>query len=335
MRSKRISQFFTGLVFAGLVILPSLVSNPYALHVAIRIFVVSLSVLSVRLILLTGNASLGQAAFVAIGAYTSAILTMKLGMSTWLALPFAGLVAAVLGAVIGWPALRLRGIYFTILTLCINGAVMLYIANLDSLTGGLKGLYGIPRPVSITFSGRTLIDFSTGKVPYYFCGLVLLAFCFLVMIRIDRSRLGAIFRGVADSEPLSASVGVPVMQYKVLAFSIACFFSGLAGAFHAHYYLFLETSSFGAWDSIYYIVYAIVGGAKSVVGPVLGCTLMLGFFEISRPLVKYQPLAYGALLVVVMLFAPEGLVSIWDKPRRLIRRLLERRERTVEAGVGP
>lgn len=259
---------------------------------------------------------------------------MKLAMPTWLALPLAGLVAAGLGAAIGWPALRLRGIYFTILTLCINGAIMRYIDNLGGLTGGLKGLYGIPQPASIAFGSRTLVDFSTGKTPYYYYGLALLAFTLVVMIQIDRSRLGAIFRGLAESEPLSSSIGVPIMRYKVLAFSIGCFFCGLAGAFHAHYSLFLQTSSFGAWDSVYYLVYAIAGGLQSAVGPVLGCALMLGFFELSRPLVKFQPLVYGAVLVLVMLFARDGLVSLLFKVNRSITGgLTKRRTRTSDAGV--
>jgi len=334
MAAKRFSYALTGLVSAGLLFLPLFARNPYVLHVGIRVFMVSLSALGVRLILLSGNVSLGQAVFVAIGAYTSAILVMKLALSTWFALPLAGLMAAGLGAAIGWPALRLRGIYFTILTLCINGAVMRYIDNLGGLTGGLKGLYGIPQPASIALGNHSLVDFSAGKTPYYYYALALLAFCFVVMIRIDRSRLGAIFRGLAESEPLSSSVGVPVMRYKVLAFSIGCFFSGLSGAFHAHYFLFLQTSSFGAWDSVYYLVYAIVGGLQSAVGPALGCALMLGFFEVSRPLVKFQPLVYGGALVAIMLFAPAGLISLLSRLKGSISGSLKRRrERTPNPGV--
>jgi branched-chain amino acid transport system permease protein len=334
MEAKRFSCVLTGIVFAGLLVLPLFARNPYVLHVIIRVFTVSLSALSVRLILLSGSVSLGQAAFVAIGAYTSAIVVMKLSMPTWLALPLAGLVAAGLGAAIGWPALRLRGIYFTILTLCINGAIMRYIDNLGGLTGGLKGLYGIPQPASIAFGSHTLVDFSTGKTPYYYYGLALLAFCLVVVIRVDRSRLGAIFRGLAESEPLSSSIGVPIMRYKVLAFSIGCFFCGLAGAFHAHYSLFLQSSSFGAWDSVYYLIYAIAGGLQSAVGPVLGCALMLGFFEISRPLIKFQPLVYGAVLVTIMLFAPDGLVSLLAKLKGSITESLTRRlKRTPNTGV--
>jgi branched-chain amino acid transport system permease protein len=313
MEKSRFSYFIMAPVLAGLLILPFFLHNQYFLHVMIRIFVISLSVLGVRLILLSGSVSLGQAAFAAVGAYASAILTMKLGISNWLALPFASLIAALLGTVIGWPALRLRGIYFIILTLCISGAIMHYIANLGILTGGLKGLYGIPPPASIVIAGHTLIDFSAGKTGYYYNGLVLLAFCFWIMIQIDKSRLGAIFRAIAENEPLAASVGVPVMRYKVLAFSIACFFCGVGGAFHAHYSLFLETSSFGIWDSIYYLVYVIVGGAQSVLGPVVGCAIMLGSFEMLRPLTKFQPIIYGGILMAIILLIPDGLVSLRGK----------------------
>jgi branched-chain amino acid transport system permease protein len=313
VKKNRLPYLLVGLVLAGLLIAPLFFGNQYLLHVMIRIFVVSLSVLGVRLILISGSVSLGQAAFAAVGAYASAVLTMKLGMSTWLALPFAGLIAALVGAAIGWPALRLRGIYFIILTLCISGAIMHYIANLGWLTGGLKGLYGIPAPASIVIAGHTIVDFSIGKAGYYYYGLALLAFCFWIMVRIDRSRLGVILRAVAQSEPLAASVGVPVMRYKVLAFSIACFFCGVAGAFHAHYSLFLQTSSFGAWDSIYYLVYVIVGGAGSVIGPVAGCAIMLGSFEILRPLAKFQPIVYGGILMAIVLLIPDGLTSVRNK----------------------
>lgn len=304
---------FAGMLTIGLLILPVFISNQYVLHILINVFIVSLSVLGVRLILLSGSVSLGQAGFVAIGAYTSAILVMRVGVSVWVALPLSGLMSAVIGAVIGWPALRLRGLYFIILTLCIGEAIMHYIGNLENLTGGLDGLFGIPRPNLFKIAGFTLFDFNSGKAAYYYYGIALLSTCFWMMYRIDRSRLGAILHAISEDDRLAESMGVPVMRFKVLMFSIACFFSGLAGAFYAHYFVFLQTKNFTVWDSIYYLVYVIVGGAKSVIGPVIGCLVLSGFFEISRPLAKFQQIAYGSIFVVIILFLPEGLVSLKDK----------------------
>lgn len=298
------------LVLAGLMAVPIAMPNQYVLHVLINIFMISISVLSVRLIMLSGSISLGQAGFVAIGAYTSAILVMRLGLPTWLTFPLGGLAAALVGAAIGWPALRLKGIYFIILTLCIGEAIMHYLANMGGLTGGLNGLYGIPRPGPFELGGVLVLDFGSGKAAYYYLVLGLLSFSLWVMIRIDRSRLGTVLQAISSSDRLAASMGVPVMRLKVLTFSIACFFNGLAGAFYAHYFVFLQTKNFTVWDSIYYLIYVVVGGAKSVIGPVFGCFIMSSFFEISRPMAKFQQIAYGCVFILIVLFLPGGLVSL-------------------------
>ena len=321
---NRVRYTFSCFLLIGLLVIPVIVRNQYVLHILINIFMVSLSVLGVRLILLSGSISLGQAGFVAIGAYTSAILVMRVGVPLWVALPLSGLMSAMIGAAIGWPALRLRGLYFIILTLCIGEAIIHYIGNLENLTGGLDGLYGIPRPSPVKIAGYTILDFNSGKAAYYYYGLALLSLCLWVMFRIDRSRLGIILNAISGNDRLAESMGVPVMRFKVLTFSIACFFSGLAGAFYAHYFVFLQNKNFTVWDSIYYLVYVIVGGARSVFGPVIGCLIMFGFFEISRPLAKFQQFTYGCIFVVIILFLPEGLVSLKDILKEPFKRFFSR-----------
>ncbi len=301
--------------------LPLVIENQYVLHVLINIFLVTLPAVGLRLILITGNMSFGQVAFVAIGAYTSTLLVVKLGLSTWVALPMAGFVSAVFGAAIGWPALRIRGTYFAILTLCMGQAVIKYIENLPALTGGSDGIFGIPRPGAIEILGHPIIVFTSAKENYYYLALALFLFSMLLMSRIERSRLGRIFHALGQHDSLAKSVGIPALRYKVLAFSIGCFLSGLGGAFYAHYFRGVHPENFTVWDSIYYVVYTIVGGVGSIWGPFLGASAMLGFFEVSRSLTKLQPILYAVVFIVVILFLPEGLVSIKDRLLHAAKRL--------------
>lgn len=294
-----------------LVLLPIFLKSPYELHLLIMIMTVGIAALGFRLVYNTGKVSMAQGSFVAIGAYTSALLVTRLGLSFWLALPLAGLVTAILGGLIGYPALRLRGSYFVILTFGLAEAIELALLNGGKFTGGVMGITKIPSPV-IALPGLAPIEFIS-KVPYYYLALALLALTIVVMYRLDHSRLGRVFGAIAQNDRLAESVGINLGMYTTQAFIIACFFSGLAGAFLAHYIRVVTPHSYGLWQGVYYLMYTIIGGAGSIFGPIIGAA---GLLYLSRFLVafgRYELIIYGAILIIFMIFLPNGLLSLLSR----------------------
>lgn len=308
--SRRLVAYIAILLI--LVLLPIFLKSPYELHLLIMIMTGSIAALGFRLVYNTGKTSVAQGSFVAIGAYTSALLVTRLSLSFWLALPLAGLVAAAIGGIIGYPALKLRGAYFVILTFGLAEAIHLALLNGGDFTGGVMGITGIPPPNPIVLPGLASIEFIS-KVPYYYLALALLVLTIVVMYRLDHSRMGRIFGAIYDNDKLAESVGVNLGMYTTLAFTIACFFSGLAGSFLAHYVRVIVPHSYTIWHGVYYLMYTIIGGAGSIFGPIIGTA---GLLYLSRFLVafgRYQLMIYGAILIVFMIFLPNGLLSLFSR----------------------
>lgn len=291
-----------------LVLLPIFLKSPYELHLLITVMTTSIGALGFRLVYNIGKTSVAQGSFVAIGAYTSALLVIRLGLSFWLALPLAGLVAAAIGGIIGYPALKLRGAYFVILTFGLAEAIHLALLNGGNFTGGCMGITEIPPPV-IALPGLASIEFIS-KVPCYYLALALLALTLVVMYRLDHSRLGRIFGAIHDNDKLAESLGINLGMYTTLAFTIACFFSGLAGAFLAHYIRVVTPHSYGLWQGVYYLMYTIIGGAGSIFGPIIGTAALLYLSRFLVAFGQYQLIIYGAILIVFMIFLPNGLLSL-------------------------
>ncbi len=308
--SRRLVIYIAILVI--LVLLPIFLKSPYERHLLITIMTGSIAALGFRLVYNTGKTSFAQGSFVAIGAYTSALLVTRLSLSFWLALPLAGLVSAALGGIIGYPALKLRGAYFAILTFGLAEAIHLALLNGGGFTGGVMGITGIPLPNPIVLPGLAPIEF-TSKVPYYYLALALLVLTIVVMYRLDHSRMGRIFGAIYDNDKLAESVGVNLGRYTTLAFTIACFFSGLAGSFLAHYVRVITPSSYGLWQGVYYLMYAIIGGAGSVFGPIIGTASLLYLSRLLIAYGRYQLMIYGAILIVFMIFLPNGLLSLFSR----------------------
>lgn len=296
--------------------LPLFVRSPYYQHIIIMGFFTSICCLSWRLIMLVGAFSLGHMAFVGIGAYASALMVMKFGAPFWAALPVAGLIPALFAVIIGYPALRLKGFYFAIMTLLLGQAVVLTILNWTSLTRGAVGLLNIPPPSAIPVFGLLTIEF-TSHASYYYLGLTLLVISIIAMRRMEQFRIGRIMRAIVQDETLAESVGINTARLKVIVFATGCFWAGIAGAFYAHYMTFVSPASFTVWGSVYTLVYAIVGGMGSVAGPIIGAFVMSGIWEGVRFLKDFQPIANAILLMLIMFFLPGGLVSL---PQVILRK---------------
>lgn len=321
MNSSNKGRLMLVLLVVVLVVLPLFVRDQYVLDTLVRMGFWAILALGLQLLMTTGLMSVAQAASMAIGAYTSVFFVMKFGLSFWLGLPAAGVAASLFALVVGIPALRTKGIYFMMLTLGVSIVLTGFINRLSSLTGGPGGIVSIPPPDSISL-GFATIQFGPGhKTSFYYLVLALTALTVWLVFRLNRSRVGAIFRSIRDSEALAQHIGVNPFGYKLMAFVICSFFAGVVGSLQAHYTSFISSETFPLLTSMYVIIYLMVGGT-SVSGAVVGPLAMIGVGEALRfvPFVKgvYIPAIYGGILVVVMTFLPDGLVVL---PRMVISKL--------------
>jgi branched-chain amino acid transport system permease protein len=298
-----------------LLLLPFLVRDDYYLHLIILSGIYSVLCMGWVLILRAGQFSLGQAAFLAIGAYTSAILTLRFSFSPWWGLLAGGISAALVASLLGWIVLRIRGLYFAVITLAFNGAVQLIPANIDYL-GGWLGLSPIP---SFTLFG---IDFAE-KTPWYYLVLALVGLSALVSWRIEHSKIGRYFKATGN-ESLAESIGINTVGYRMLAFVIACLFAGLAGGIMAPYLTYVSPGDFSVSKSIQVQIQSTVGGTGGLAaGPITGATLLIILGEVFRAYAKgLEPLLYGLLLLVVIFLLPDGLISMPGKFRK--KRIISR-----------
>jgi len=297
------------ILLVALIAVPAFTQDPYLLNLLITTGIWTTSVWGVRLIMSTGQLTLGHAAYMAVGAYASTLLTMKVGLSFWLAFPLAGLISSFVALLIGYPTLRIKGVYFSIITFAFAEIIRLIIVHWPSLLGGYGGIPNIPAPspiLSISF---------TSRIPFYYLILAISLITYLVMVRMEKSRIGKIFSSIHESDTLAESIGINIMKYKIVAFCIGCFFAGLSGSFYAHYFNFTSPEFFTIWQSIYCLIFVIVGGAGSVWGPPIGALFMTLVPELLRVAREYEPVIYAIILILIMFLLPSGLITL---PARLL-----------------
>ncbi len=310
MKTVRIGAAAT---FLAAALLPIFMKEQYYLHFLIMSCVSAIMCMGWTLLLRLGLFSLGHAAFLGIGAYASAIITMRAGIPVWLSLPLSGGITALLAFVLGMIILRLKGIYFAVVTFAFGEVIRIVYLNWTALFGGYSGISGIPRPEPLLS-----LDFGS-KVPNYYLILLLTVITAVVFYRIDRSRAGRIFRAIGHNADLAQSQGINIKKYKVISFTLSCFFTGVAGAFLAHYYTALYPNEFGIWESIIVQIKATVGGVATVVsGPIIGAVVMTVVSEIFRGYMSaLEPLFFGTFIILVVFFLPGGLQSL---PGMIFRR---------------
>jgi branched-chain amino acid transport system permease protein len=291
-------------VLAALLVFPLLVTSEYLLRIAVLagIYIILTSSLNVTNGY-TGLFSFGHAAFYGIGAYTAAILATRFGLSFWLTLPLAGIVAGAFGAAIALPTLRLTGIFLALVTIGFQEITYLVILNWIGLTRGPMGIPGIPPP---TFWGSPL----TGNRGYYYLVLALDVLLLFILSRIVTSRVGRAFVAIREDELAAQASGIATFRYKVLSFVIATCFAGVAGAFFAHHARFVSADSFRLDETFAILTMLIVGGMGSLPGPVIGAVFLVVLPEASRFLAEYRGVVYGLILMAVILFRPEGIAGV-------------------------
>ena len=283
----------------------------------------SIASAGVWLMFYIGRINIGQGAFALIGAYVSAILVTKAGMSFWLSLPIAGLFAAGVAVLIGLPILRLKGVYFAMISLVLTQVVTLAALALP-ITNGAKGITSIPLPGEVSILGLTLIpDFATmenSRLAFYYTACVLMVLTFAAMYRLVNSRLGHICRSMQQNEELASSIGINIAYIRVIVFAISSFLGGIGGAMFGAIAQSVYPSSFQVADSINFMLNCFLGGLGYVFGPMLGTLVLYFGWDLLFESGKYQLLIYASLLIFLMLVLPNGLLSIrLDRLRRTHR----------------
>lgn len=260
-----------------------------------------------------GRINIGQGAYALAGGYVSAVLITQAGVNFWLTLPLAGLFCAGLSVLIGLPILRLRGVYFAMVTL-----VLTEVARLSALalpvTQGAKGITSIPLPGELSVFGLVLIpDFATlenPKLAFYLMAVTLMTLCYAALYRIVNSRLGHLCRSLQQNEELASSIGVNTAYLRVLAYAISSFFGGIAGASFVAISQSIYPSSFQVTDSVNFMLNCFLGGLGYVFGPMLGTLLLYFGWDLLFTTGRYQLLIYSSLLILLMLVLPNGILSL-------------------------
>jgi branched-chain amino acid transport system permease protein len=312
-------NWIPGLVYSILLVFilvfPFLTKNLYLLHILILAGMWVILCVSLHLLQITGLFTLCHAAFMGIGSYASAIVSMKLGWSFWAALPLAGLIAAAVAVLAGSVFLRVKGLLFAIITFSFGEAVMLIFSHWPGL-GGKEGLTGIPIPNPVHLPLGLEIKF-VGKIPYYFLTIGMVFISVLIISRIEKSRLGRLFTAIEANETLTESIGVNVYGYRLLCFGLASFFAGMTGSLYGHYNTYIAPMEFGVWTSVMIFLLCVMGGMKSLLGPVIGAIFLTIVPELLRGAKIYAPLFFAVLVLVVIFFLPDGLISLPDRIRAL------------------
>ena len=266
-----------------------------------------------------GRINIGQGAYALMGGYVSAVLVMTYGVSFWWTLPIAGIFCALASILIGLPILRLRGVYFAMVTLVLTEVTRLLALALP-ITGGAKGITSIPLPSALSIFGVTLIpDFATMENPriaYYYLAATLMTLCFAGMYRLVNSRIGHICKSLQQNEELASSIGVNIAYLRVIAYAISSFLGGISGAVFVAATQSVYPSSFTVTDSVNFMLNCFLGGLGYVFGPMLGTLVLYFGWNLLFETGKFQLLIYSTLMIVLMLVLPNGILSlrsVWKK----------------------
>lgn len=275
-----------------------------------------LVVCSYRLLTLTGEWSLAHAVIMGVGAYASALASKELSLPVPLAMLIGASTAGFLAFLLSFPLFRMKGFYFLIASFAAGEVIRLSWkwSDLTFLFGGPKGLKRIP-----PFPDFLTIDFYE-PVNYYYLCVVVVAVSLLILYRVEKSRIGLTFHAIHWQDKLAESVGVNTFRYRMLAFVISAFFAGLAGALYAHYVGAIAPKRFDVEEMVYILIWAIVGGTATFYGPIIGVVALTVLNEVvlrSLGVDEMRPMFYGAVLIIAILFMPNGLEGLVPKIKNL------------------
>ena len=293
--------------------------NPYYLQVAAFIMINIILAISIYITLSSGQLSLGSAGFMGIGAYTSALLTIHFEVPIIIGILAGAVVAGIMGILIGIPALRLQGVYLAIATLGFGEVMRIIFVNWESVTLGSIGLSGIPH------MGRELLRFfkdigfdpeMLGLKNNQFIYLLVLIILLLINIalvwfftRQNKSRIGRAFAAIKMDEKAAEAMGLNITYYKVLSFVQGAVLAGFAGALYAHVLAYISPADFAYHRAIEILIFSVFGGSEVILGAVFGATFLTLLPEALRFISEYRYMIYGAILVLMMAFRPQGIID--------------------------
>ncbi len=266
----------------------------------------------------TGQVSFGHAAYYAIGAYGSTLLSMKVGIPPIISVLLASLISMILGMIIAIPAAKLVKHFLSLLTIAFGQMVYIFISITDSLTNGYSGIMTIPH---ISIFGYTF----TSNQSNFFLLLVITILVLIAKNRIIKSRVGRAFIAVRENTQAANGMGINVRYYKVMAFAISAFLTGLAGALYAHLVCFISPDSFTNTTSNLFMTMLLFGGIGSLAGPVIGSAILVIVTELMQSFVAYQMLIYAIFILVVLFYLPNGVIGILDTFRAKIKSKLRKK----------
>jgi branched-chain amino acid transport system permease protein len=291
-------------VLAGLSVIPQ-VTSEYVTYVAVLAILYAILTGSYDLLTgYTGPLTFCHGAFYGIGAYTSALLTMRAGLPFWVAFPLSGIIVLLFAAVIGYPGLRLRGHYFAVTTFFFGHFIYLVILNSVSLTNGPMGLRNIPSP-----EGFLGISFTSLNSSYYLIlvfGVLVVSFLYLLV----HSGLGKLLVSIRENEELSEAIGVNTSFYKVLAFSVGAGIAGLTGSMFAHFFRLLHPTTFAWMTSEMVVIMSLVGGLGTLIGPIIGAGIVTLILELMRFAPEFRFIIWSVALIAILIIEPRGLVGL-------------------------
>jgi branched-chain amino acid transport system permease protein len=307
----------TLLVVAALIVLPWVEPDKFTLHILSLIAIASIAAMGLQVLLgYSGQLSIGQAAFYGIGAYTSALLTAKLGVPFPLALIGAGAAAAI-ASLLMVPITRLTGAYLAVATLGFSIIVFLFIQNEEWLTGGSYGFIGIPRAELFGYALRE-------PMSSYYLNVGVAALVYFTFARIEGSRFGRAINAIRLDADAARASGIRVTLLKSECFVLAAFVAGLAGSLYAHEVRYLAPNDFTFWKSIEILIMVVIGGVGSLAGAILGAAVVVGLPEYLRAIGDYRMLVFGAILIATMLFGEGGLAALFATLGRRVSALAMR-----------
>ncbi|HPD55619.1 MAG TPA: branched-chain amino acid ABC transporter permease [Smithellaceae bacterium] len=325
---QELSIFETDFGRAALIIFLSLfffvvpfISSPYMLYILNTIGIAAIAAIGLNILIgYTGQISLGHGAFFGVGAYAAAILSTRLEVSFFLALPAAGFITAAVGMVFGLPSGRLKGLYLTIATLAGQFIIEYVLIQWESLTKGTMGII-LPTPQIFKWAIQ-------GDRAFFFLIFISLVLMTLIAVNIMRSKYGRAFIAIRDNDRAAEGMGIPIFKYKLLSFGISSFYAGFAGALWAYYMISITTEPFNLGLSVEFIAMVIIGGMGNIPGAIFGATFITLLNELLRYLtvvlmniqfvinwgLNIAPLkefVFGLAIVLFILFEPRGLAELW------------------------
>ncbi len=320
------SRFWLGVLFLLLAVFPFMAGD-YLLYMANITGIAIVAALGLNILTgAAGQISLGHAAFVGIGAYTSAILVNRFGLPFLLCLPLAGLAAAFFGILVGAPSMRMKGLYLCITTLAAQVIFEFFFVHWESLTGGIRGLNIAPPDI---FG----LDIGT-EFSFYWVTLVVVIVTATISRNIFRTRVGRAFIAIRDRDISAELMGINLFRYKLYAFAISSFFAGIAGCLWVNHLKSITPEHFPLHESIRFLAMIIVGGLGNVLGAIYGAIFMTLIPEILQTILKFfegifphamsflfplQTVVFGLLIVVFLVFEPHGLAEMWCRVKSYFR----------------